>query len=1529
MKLGFATVRIAARVAFVSATIMPALHGAISDVAVQSSTGGNCAYHSYILHEGTLLDAVNFGHGVGSGWGNWTVNSINGVPFVGTGSEGPGCWLDSSFGNPARAGWAIGGCPHVDDGLDHPGIDDVFFSEVWGDGADKRLSYDHLDPQKSYWIQFLHGEPRAMSAWFDDIWLWTDVDAPIRLPGFSLGNGIAGENPPGPGDAVVVTARITGVSSFFYSVNPGQGRGPSIAGFQIREIATATGSRNEEFDGASWAGWWRLDLPDQGIVPALPRCGDGWLHMDTAWPCNMWNERAGAPILWTTAPSGAFEVETSVTLESLACNQVAGLVLYDGPDGANGIHTYGIYTWGGHRWACFERVGDGTQTIASPELALVDHAPLDLLLRVTPGHWLGLGPTSPPKTYLDLYYRLSDSGLWTPLGTYAAERCPSRVGLFLKADSPSQASFDYFRLTDGSAPAPVSPPAPVEVPPGSVTKSCGAGGLPDGQHDQVFVEDVKDAVGAIQLDAVTVTGGRISAVGGGVLMYQGVLADLLGDVFQIESGQEDGEGLRLTVTFRMPPLLGGSNAQLQFLVTPDCVLTLQGAHIEIPGKIRKEAFTIERAYLDVLPAEGKFGGGGLFGVDHLEKTFGGWIDFRSGIGPVVNGRATFDVTKLGGGAGSLAIPIGDTGAFLEYVGAIVRNDNGLSDPYNWDQSNLTGEFEVVLGRPIEIGGQEVFAYKFEGQGTWNIHDGSYDFTGEGKLFGKIPTAGVEMHYAPPASITVAGDFDAGVYHGRMTLHQSGGSLSGALHGDLSIPDSVPVIGGKSLGGVDATLDGTRFTGSARVPLTPGVPEFCLPEVCVPVPPCFSAWYCNDRCCAWVCWPCGCGWHDVCGPTVCTPGVCTPAIPGTHADFSFSYDLASGAFEFGTPDVGLDAGLAAVGSGRLESRLFRNWAPLACVETVPGRRGIELKGGPPTVTKTFAVGDAAPALFFRTVFGTNASPTQVAMSVRTPAGLILDSAHGALPLGYAEHLGFSRFHPEAQEQVILLAHPVPGEYEVTVVEDPELGPFAIEAHVNDAAPTGRITGIEASPGAGQCTVAWEDHDIESTNTVRIYLDPDRGGHDGFLAGRVDAADNVGRLTIDTAALKVAPGPYFVSLVIEDGVNPPVFCRSDDTIEVCPEGAPEPVSDVRFLPGNGSFRIGWRASGTAGVRGYRVEWTEAHEDLTRMHAFAWVAGRGQTEYVREIGGLANGVPLLVQVVAVDEEGHRSLPSSPIRLTPRAVGQQHAPRFVSEPDTDATAGYGYVYRPMIEDVDGAEGCVFRLVYGPTNMTVDAASGLVRWTPAVELVGSQAVRLEVEELSQGQGTGVHATQSYTVYVHPPENLNGLEPHPYSFLSHPRHDTVEGELYTYQAVVIGPDQDVRYALLAGPEGMTVDAGSGLVTWAVPPGARGAWVRLEAVVGEEHELEQDYYLYVFSEKQLLPSLQLVALTSAPGQVELGLGGYPDRTWTIQSSTNLVEWRDSATVALTNGTARIAIPTAGASPVQYFRGIERRNRVPSE
>ena len=92
--------------------------------------------------------------------------------------------------------------------------------------------------------------------------------------------------------------------------------------------------------------------------------------------------------------------------------------------------------------------------------------------------------------------------------------------------------------------------------------------------------------------------------------------------------------------------------------------------------------------------------------------------------------------------------------------------------------------------------------------------------------------------------------------------------------------------------------------------------------------------------------------------------------------------------------------------------------------------------------------------------------------------------------------------------------------------------------------------------------------------------------------------------------------------------------------------------------------------------------------------------------------------------------------------------APTITTSPSSSGTAGSGYEYDPAATDPAGpADSLQWRLVSGPTGMTVAAGTGAVRWDAEA---GSHAVTIEVND-----GDGGVTRQSWTILVPSPVTVS------------------------------------------------------------------------------------------------------------------------------------------------------------------------------
>jgi hypothetical protein len=113
------------------------------------------------------------------------------------------------------------------------------------------------------------------------------------------------------------------------------------------------------------------------------------------------------------------------------------------------------------------------------------------------------------------------------------------------------------------------------------------------------------------------------------------------------------------------------------------------------------------------------------------------------------------------------------------------------------------------------------------------------------------------------------------------------------------------------------------------------------------------------------------------------------------------------------------------------------------------------------------------------------------------------------------------------------------------------------------------------GAFADTIRWNDWDLESDATIRLYFDTDQTGADGsFVAGPLSENSLVDSYVWDCSFLP--PGAYFPYGVIDDSYNPRVVAYA---------GSPFTVGDVALSPPNltatrhgpGSVKLSWDYGG----------------------------------------------------------------------------------------------------------------------------------------------------------------------------------------------------------------------------------------------------------------------------------------------------------------------------------------------------------------
>jgi len=89
------------------------------------------------------------------------------------------------------------------------------------------------------------------------------------------------------------------------------------------------------------------------------------------------------------------------------------------------------------------------------------------------------------------------------------------------------------------------------------------------------------------------------------------------------------------------------------------------------------------------------------------------------------------------------------------------------------------------------------------------------------------------------------------------------------------------------------------------------------------------------------------------------------------------------------------------------------------------------------------------------------------------------------------------------------------------------------------------------------------------------------------------------------------------------------------------------------------------------------------------------------------------------------------SPVAESMTLTLANRAPRFVGAPKIEGSAG-GINTQLVAEDPDGDKSLRYRLLSGPSGMSVDPVTGALRWRPTADAVGTHAVEVAVAD-SQG----------------------------------------------------------------------------------------------------------------------------------------------------------------------------------------------------
>ncbi|MDX2200031.1 MAG: putative Ig domain-containing protein [Phycisphaerae bacterium] len=149
-------------------------------------------------------------------------------------------------------------------------------------------------------------------------------------------------------------------------------------------------------------------------------------------------------------------------------------------------------------------------------------------------------------------------------------------------------------------------------------------------------------------------------------------------------------------------------------------------------------------------------------------------------------------------------------------------------------------------------------------------------------------------------------------------------------------------------------------------------------------------------------------------------------------------------------------------------------------------------------------------------------------------------------------------------------------------------------------------------------------------------------------------------------------------------------------------------------------------------------------------------------------------------------------------------HTPSLFGTPSAVAAVGQQYFYQPAADDADPGQTLVFTLPQAPAGMSIVAETGRITWTPTAQQLGQHRAEVKVSD-----GEGGSASQTWTIDV-----SQSLPNRPPVIDSIPNFIAQISVPYRYDVSAADPEnQSLVYSLVAPPDGMTIDAETGLITW--------------------------------------------------------------------------------------------------------------------
>lgn len=611
---------------------------------------------------------------------------------------------------------------------------------------------------------------------------------------------------------------------------------------------------------------------------------------------------------------------------------------------------------------------------------------------------------------------------------------------------------------------------------------------------------------------------------------------------QIAGADNDPDALRIGATIIFPSVLDPAQFSTIFVIKDDNLI-LEFLQICTPNVSRLRGTGFRMPAFCFLYEQGppeKFAGSGLLTIPAV---------FDVEAGAVVIGGELDEVSMA---VGNMNKPIGKTGMFLQAINGSVSNLTGGTNCTTMEVVSSTGQLETLLicdngsivvhaGATFTAGPRVGGMAYMTGDVQAEVADSYLRVDGTvRKLVLHMGSASATARWAgSPRGVSFSGSM---TYSYILTGHGSGsimesGAVSGSVGAKVSIPDEIPLVGGRSLASVTFGFQNTpevMMWARSEILLW-----YVLVEVRVSRVDFDAGWK-------------GMPLHDWESP------VHIPIRVADKSDLGYSYynlGLALGEKVYHD-----DAGILTTGkTDTIDLHIDEDGIAII-------RLHHENPGGNPSFNLIDPLGN-----------------------VYTP------ESH---PLNATDLDQFAHWlaNPVARDGGYLIPKPIPGDYTVVITDPGSLGAYTVEL-LRQEIEGPKITVDNVWSDGTDLHVEYEvTHPEDLPSTVTLWLDNDRRNYNGMLLTD-EIVDQIG-VNIhshDLATTTIPAGLYYVYAVAEDGINPPSRMYYPNPVFVTNPDTPPAITNFKVQYTDDMARVSFDPVEGSNVISYRIDYS-IHDDTS---------------------------------------------------------------------------------------------------------------------------------------------------------------------------------------------------------------------------------------------------------------------------------------------------------------------------------------------